>query len=383
MATVTKKKPTKAPANVLIVDDEPLLVELVQDIIARKVNCKVVAARDINEANQILQSQPIELMMTDLHLPDGNGIELLPTLHKLQPTASAIVITGDPSMDGAIDAMRNGAADFVPKPFSAEKLTERVRKALEQQAANKRAQERLDKLRQAVRRLNEARRIVTRKVDLLCNDLITAYGELSRQFDSVRTQQAFRAYCDQARDLEQLLCHSMDWILRQIGYSNVAIWLAADDADFQLGAYMKYTIPGDEPLCEALRTGLLPQTIQQGVLHLDADEAQQKMTPAELKFLRGQTVLAINCTYLGEPLAALILFREGDKPFTDEDEEVLKMISPVFACALASAVRDQENSEGGSGEESESEEGEPGGEGRKKDDRGEADWWKRGEPPPF
>ena len=48
---------------------------------------------------------------------------------------------------------------------------------------------------------------------------MTAYGELSRQLDGVRTQEGFRRYIAEAADLEQLLCHAMDWLLRQMGYS--------------------------------------------------------------------------------------------------------------------------------------------------------------------
>src|SRR5205823_5756816 len=175
------------------------------------------------------------------------------------PRASAIVITGQPTMDGAIDAIRQGAVDFLPKPFSADALLTRVNKALAVQAAGAKVQRRLDRLRDAVKRLNEARRLVSKKVDLLCNDLIGAYGELSKQLDVVRTQEGFRKLMADAKDLEQMLCHAMDWLLRQLGYSNVAIWLAGEDAEYQLGAYMKYTIPGEPALTEALKDGLLRQ----------------------------------------------------------------------------------------------------------------------------
>ena len=72
--------------------------------------------------------------------------------------------------------------------------------------------------------------MVSKKVDLLCNDLIAAYGELSRQLEAVRTTEAFRGAISAIADLEQLLCHTMDWLLRQMGYANVAIWLASDEA---------------------------------------------------------------------------------------------------------------------------------------------------------
>jgi hypothetical protein len=46
----------------------------------------------------------------------------------------------------------------------------------------------------------------------------------------------------------------MDWLLRQMGYCNVAIWLTGDDGEYQLGAYMKYTIAGEPHFTEAMKT---------------------------------------------------------------------------------------------------------------------------------
>jgi GAF domain-containing protein len=215
-------------------------------------------------------------------------------------------------------------------------------------------------------------------VDLLCNDLITAYGELAKELDAVRTQEGFRKHLAKAKDLEQLLCHTMDWLLRQMGYCNVAIWLAADDSDFQLGAYMKYTIAGEQDLTDALKKGLIPLTLKQGLLHLSGDEVQGNLTPQELDYLADQSILSINCTYLAEPLAVVLLFRDAKDAFTDEDEAVLKQISPIFAVALAEIVKagqtyqtDDNPFYGGNEESPKSEKRDP------------ADWWKRGETPPF
>ncbi|MDQ3625465.1 MAG: response regulator, partial [Verrucomicrobiota bacterium] len=341
-------------------------------------------------ANVILQNQQIELLVTDVNLPDGDGTSLLATLRDKQPHASAIVITGAPSVDRAISALHHGALDFLPKPFSATHLQERVRRALLRQAILAKKERRLDRLRVAVKRLNDSRRLVSKKVDLLCNDLITAYGELSRQLDGVRTQESFRKLLAEAKDLEQLLCHAMDWMLRQLGYSNVAVWLAADDNEFQLGAYLKYTIAGQPQLTEALRGGLVPLVNREGFLHLSADEAAKVLSADELKQMPNQTVLACNCSYLGESLAAVILFRDAASPFTNEDAAALKAISSIFATALAATVRrddDDDESEAASDEtdspffdntidESPAKKPKP----KKKDD---ADWWKRGEAPPF
>lgn len=371
-------KPDLQP-RVLVVDDEPSLREIIEDTLRRGMDCQVVSAGTVAEARTILLTQSIQLLIADVNLPDGNGTSLLPILHRHQPTASAIVITGAPSLDGAISAMREGALDFVPKPFTHQQLTDRLRSALDRQARAVKQEKRFDRLKMAVKRLNESRRMISRKVDLLCNDLVTAYGELSRQLDDVRTQEGFRKFITGATDLEQLLCHAMDWLLRQLGYCNVAVYLAGEDGAFQLGAYMKYTLAGDAPLTDSLKRVLLPPTVREGVLHVNADEYDTQFTPQEMRLMKGQDVLGVNCTYLGESLAGLLFFRDSRSPFTDDDEALVKSISAIFAIALASVVREIRGSE---------EEEPPPEDGGSIDNgprpkRDPADWWKHGGESPF
>jgi len=384
------KTKIKTP-RILVVDDEPTLIDLVGDVVGGQIACNVISAKNIAEAKKILASTPIELLVADVHLPDGKGTELLASLKEKQPQANAIVITGQPTMDGAINAMRHGAVDFLPKPFSAASLVERVGKALELQALMARKERRLDKLRDAVKRLNEARRLVSKKVDLLCNDLITAYGELSKQLDVVRTQEGFRKLLGEAKDLEQLLCHAMDWLLRQIGYSNVAIWLTGDDNEYQLGAYMKYTTAGEQQFTEAMKHGLLKIVNRDAFVHLSGDEVKDKLSHTELQFMAGQSVLAVTCTYLGENLATIIMFRDAKTPFTDDDAQQLKSISPIFATSLAGSVHDEDDDGGDDGGGSMLDDDVNGGGGKggapkkkqPRDKTNDADWWKRGEAPPF
>jgi FixJ family two-component response regulator len=392
MAPVVKKA-TKSKAQaprILVVDDEPNLIELVGDVVGARIDCKLIAAKSIDEANKILASTPIELLVADVNLPDGNGTALVSSLKAHQPQATAIVITGQPSMDGAITAIREGAVDFLPKPFSADSLLSRVNTALERQRSIAKAAKRLDRLRDAVKRLNEARRLVSKKVDLLCNDLITAYGELSKQLDSVRTQEGFRKLLAEAKDLEQMLCHAMDWLLRQLGYSNVAIWLAGEEGEYQLGAYMKYTTAGEPALTEAMKCGILKLVNAESFIHLSADEAREKLSAKEKSFLEGQTIHVVTSTNLGEVLAAVVLFRDGKTPFTDDDAQALKAISPIFATALAGMVKDgdDEDDDGGSlldedGLDGGGAGGHDGPKPKKRDKTSDADWWKRGEQPPF
>ena len=71
----------------------------------------------------MLESQRIDLLVTDVNLPDGDGMSLLPILHLHQPQAQAIVITGQASVDGAIEALREGRAILFPSPSPAATLS--------------------------------------------------------------------------------------------------------------------------------------------------------------------------------------------------------------------------------------------------------------------
>jgi hypothetical protein len=100
----------------------------------------------------------------------------------------------------------------------------------------------------------------------------------------------------------------------------------------------------------------------------------------------------VTCSYLGESLAAVVLFRDGKTPFTDDDAQALKTISSIFSTSLSAIVHD-EDEEGGDGEHGGSlldgsgDDDKPSNGGddkpRKKGNKSDADWWKRGEAPPF
>lgn len=366
---ILKSRPAVNVRHVLVVDDEPMLFELFRDHVAGALECDVIGVSRLDEARKVLARESVDLLITDVVLPDGSGLSLLPELHKRQPDASALVMTGVPNLDTAIEAIRGGAVDFMRKPFSAEHLMDSVRKALAAQRIRYRKEHRLEKLRAAFRKLNAGRKLVNKKVDLLCGDLIGAYAQMAKNLDTLRLQQGFREFVGQATTLEQLLCHTMDWLLRQIGYCNIGLWLASGDEELQLGAYMKYTIPGERELTAALEENLLRMVVRRGFVRLRGPEVKPHLSQTELKYLANQDIVAINCSYLGDTLGAMVLFRDSKTPFSDEDVTAIKTVTPLFALALTHAVHQ--------GEQQTPEDGEP------KPKHDPADWWKTGENPPF
>src|ERR1700691_626541 len=93
---------TTASPRVLIVDDEFDVVDFVSDALGRNVDCRLTSADNIAEADQVIENQSLDLLIADLNLPDGDGAELLARLRKRNPLASAIVVTGAPSVATAV-----------------------------------------------------------------------------------------------------------------------------------------------------------------------------------------------------------------------------------------------------------------------------------------
>lgn len=102
--------------DVLVVDDEPKIGRLLEQILTAK-GCSVRLANNGLEALTQFQQRPADIVVTDIKMPKMTGIELLQELKHLDPLLNVVVITAYPSVDGAVDAMKQGACDFITKPF--------------------------------------------------------------------------------------------------------------------------------------------------------------------------------------------------------------------------------------------------------------------------
>ena len=115
--------------RVLIVDDEPDIRELLEITLLR-MGLDTRSAEDYSSATRLLNDEPFDLCLTDMKLPDGDGIALVEHIQQQFPHIPAAVITAHGSIDLAIKAMKSGAFDFVSKPVSLDTLRNLIDKAL-------------------------------------------------------------------------------------------------------------------------------------------------------------------------------------------------------------------------------------------------------------
>ncbi len=123
-------KPSRK-ARVLIVDDEPSLRQVIE--LAIRGDYFVATAADCESAFRQVETAAFDLVLTDLQLPDGDGISVLRRTKEVSPETSVIVLTAHGSTDTAVAAMRLGAHDYVTKPFDLDELRIRIEQAIEGQ----------------------------------------------------------------------------------------------------------------------------------------------------------------------------------------------------------------------------------------------------------
>ncbi len=118
-----------ARSTVLIIDDEPDICELLS-ITLKRMDLKTDTCGDLSSARSLLESNAYDLCLTDMKLPDGNGLDLVDWMQKHVPSIPVAVITAHGNVEAAVKALKLGAFDFVSKPLDLKDLRSIVSTAL-------------------------------------------------------------------------------------------------------------------------------------------------------------------------------------------------------------------------------------------------------------
>ena len=145
----------------LIVDDDMDLRSVLTDYISQ-MDVAVLTAGSVAEAVRIIQSEsiPFELILTDLKIPGGSGMDVLKAAHGRSPNTLVTIITGYATMETAIDAIRLGAHNYIAKPFSLNELGVQVRNMIERVTLSRENEQlsiRLQELYQQVNQIQSER----------------------------------------------------------------------------------------------------------------------------------------------------------------------------------------------------------------------------------
>ncbi|MEW6522221.1 MAG: response regulator [Bacillota bacterium] len=136
---------TVARVRVLVVDDEPAMCRAIERVLVKD-NYEVRSVNTGEAAVELLEREQFEILLADLRMPGMDGLTLVERVLALDPSLVAVVLTGYPALDTAVEAVKRGAYNYIPKPFTPNELRSVVQRACEHR-----------KLQVEARELREAR----------------------------------------------------------------------------------------------------------------------------------------------------------------------------------------------------------------------------------
>lgn len=134
--------------SILVVDDELFVRELLLEFLSSE-GYEVTLADSGEKALELMQIQPSSVVLMDLKMPGMDGIQTLKEMRRTAPDTLAIIMTGYPTIESSIEALRQGAHDYVVKPFKLNDLKSSIEKALGEQ----KLKAEIDQLKERIRQL--------------------------------------------------------------------------------------------------------------------------------------------------------------------------------------------------------------------------------------
>ena len=119
--------------RILVADDDAVIREGLRRVLAAE-GYEVETVSNGRAALEQLEEKKFKLLVTDLKMPGMSGLEVLKSSRTLQPELPVVLITGYAAIDNAVEAMKNGATDYLSMPFSNEEIVSKVKNAMETRA---------------------------------------------------------------------------------------------------------------------------------------------------------------------------------------------------------------------------------------------------------
>jgi signal transduction histidine kinase/DNA-binding response OmpR family regulator len=120
----------KGKRKLLVVDDEQLILRIISDIFSNE-GYEVISALNCDRAINLLKEDLFHVVLTDIRMPEKNGINLLDRIRTFDPDIPVIIMTGYASLDTAVEAVKHGAFDYLSKPLDFNKLKSIINHAVE------------------------------------------------------------------------------------------------------------------------------------------------------------------------------------------------------------------------------------------------------------
>jgi signal transduction histidine kinase/FixJ family two-component response regulator len=328
-AAPTPSTPTPAApatrARILVVDDEEQVVQIFQDLLTQQ-GYEVVSSANGDDAISKVTTGKFDLVLTDINLPGVDGLEVVRATKAADKDTVVILITGYASTTTAIDALRQGAYDYITKPFDLWETAKAIERGLESRKLIVENRSLIAQLEAANAELQQHEEILKRKVE-------RATHRLSRLYEAGKSM-----------NLSLSLQSTCEVVVAQAArITNARAFLlflhdAASD-DYEAVAAAGLAQGQFEKLRYSMGIGYHGQVVQNAQAAMVSDLASKVGVEEVLSVLRAQNALIVPLVSNESVIGTLTAVdHEGGSDFSTEDQEALGMLASQATIAVANAI---------------------------------------------
>jgi len=334
-------KPSR-PYRIVLIDRTPRLVSVLEKCSSGPDDMQVFYCSSLDQAKACVGDGAVDLLVVQPNMPDGDAMTLTQSLVSRRRHLQTLVISIDPSIDEARQAVRLGAVDYITDFEDATYIRKAVRKALDRGTKSRQQVSRMNRLRRLCEKLDAARAEVSSQVDMLCNDLIVAYQELAGQMQHVVQSTEYSAIIKDELDLEHVIRKTLEYLIDKLGPTNCALLLPSTADEFSVGGYVNYDCESvaADMLLQNLADLLAPPIADSGQpIRVFDDESLIELMGDDIHGLENRELIAVPCQHKDETLAVLAIFRDRAEPIGEELADLCFATGPLLGEALAKVIR--------------------------------------------
>ena len=330
--------PSSKAARLLVVDDEAEIRDLLEESLCEE-GFRVDTAPDVPDALEKLRATDFDLIITDILMPGGSGLDMLREVRKIRPHIATVVMTGHADTDKAIQALREKVDDFVQKPFTLEQLFHSVRVGLASKGVSKVQSQTIQALHRRSTELARERASLATQIREATDQVGHFKQELLRNSESLSTVSDLSKVVTSVLDLDKALNLCLALLNQRLQVNRSSIMLydhLSDSLEVVATRGMEADLIGQRQATGEGVAGFVART-RQPILVRDIREDGRFDTSRAAAYETG-SFMSAPLVFQDELLGIINTndHRSGE-PFDEADLEMLNTIARQLATAIANA----------------------------------------------
>ena len=330
--------PQPAP-RILIVDDEPNICHLLKELLAQN-DYVIETCLNGQDAVAKVRDTQYDMVISDLKMPGINGIELIKTVKTGSPETATVLVTGYATVETAVKALRQGADDYVTKPFNIEELRKVVTRGLESKQLRQSNRTLVSMLKTANQELNRHKNELKHEVVRTSESLLATNRRLEQRVTQLNTIMKVTKAITSVLDLGRLLDFCLHLLGREMQVENSSIMLMQPSRQW-LVVKASYGPRADKVMGKERRLGDgvagWVAEYKEPLLVNDVESCPAFATEFSPKY-PGKSFLCVPLICQERALGALNLTgKTNGEPFTEADRDFVVAIAGQIAVAIENA----------------------------------------------